>query len=74
MQIRILRINSAGYPIEWVSWQQAACLHARELVSWTYGEEVMEVHAGGNHLILKCLGETLAAVGNNRYGQLGTVF
>lgn len=46
MNLRILRINTAGFPIEWLSWQEAVCLHARELVSWTYGEEVMEVHGG----------------------------
>ena len=46
MSLRILRINTAGLPIDWLSWQEAVCLHARELVSWTYGEEVMEVHGG----------------------------
>jgi hypothetical protein len=46
MSVRILRINTAGSPIEWLSWQDAVCLHARELVSWTYGEEVMDVHGG----------------------------
>ncbi len=46
MSLRILRINTAGLPLEWLSWQEAVCLHARELVSWTYGEEVMEVHGG----------------------------
>lgn len=46
MSVRILRINTAGIPIEWLSWQEAVCLHARELVTWTYGEEVMEVHGG----------------------------
>jgi 5-methylcytosine-specific restriction endonuclease McrA len=46
MSLRILRINTAGFPLEWLSWQEAVCLHARELVSWTYGEEVMKVHGG----------------------------
>ena len=46
MSLRILRINTAGFPLEWLSWEEAVCLHARELVSWTYGEEVMEVHGG----------------------------
>ncbi|MBD3648458.1 MAG: HNH endonuclease [Pseudomonadales bacterium] len=46
MSVSILRINTAGAPIEWLSWQEAVCLHARELISWTYGEEVMEVHGG----------------------------
>ncbi len=50
MSLRILRINTAGFPIDWLSWQEAVCLHARELVSWTYGEEVMEVHGGHSRL------------------------
>jgi len=50
MSIRILRINTAGIPVDWLSWQEAVCLHARELVSWTYGEEVMEVRGGYSRL------------------------
>jgi len=50
MSVRILRINTAGSPIEWLSWQDAVCLHARELVSWTYGEEVMAVRGGFSRL------------------------
>ncbi len=50
MSVRILRINTAGYPIEWLSWQQAVCLHARELISWEYGEEVMSVRGGHSRL------------------------
>ena len=48
--MRILRINTAGTPIEWLGWQDAVCLHSRELVSWTYGEEVMAVHGGCSRL------------------------
>ena len=50
MNVRILRINTAGMPVDWLSWQEAVCLHARELVSWTYGEEVMEVRGGYSRL------------------------
>lgn len=50
MSVRILRINTAGVPVDWLTWQEAVCLHARELVSWTYGEEVMEVHGGHSRL------------------------
>ncbi len=50
MNLKVLRINTAGFPIEWLTWQEAVCLHARELVSWTYGEEVMEVHGGHSRL------------------------
>ena len=46
MTAQILRLNSAGNPVEWLSWQEAVCLHARELVSWTYGEQVFEIHGG----------------------------
>ena len=28
---RILRLNVAGQPVEWVSWQDAVCLYARDL-------------------------------------------
>ena len=50
MSVRILRINNAGQPVDWLSWQDAVCLHARELVSWAYGEEVMEVRGGHSRL------------------------
>lgn len=50
MSLSILRINTAGSPVEWLTWQEAVCLHARELVSWTYGEEVMEVRGGTSRL------------------------
>jgi 5-methylcytosine-specific restriction endonuclease McrA len=50
MSVRILRINTAGLPIEWLSWQEAVCLHARELVTWTHGEEVMAVRGGHSRL------------------------
>ena len=46
MGVSILRLNSAGLPIEWLNWQEAVCLHARELVSWTYGNELMRVRGG----------------------------
>jgi len=46
MSLKILRINSAGAPVDWLSWQQAVCLQARELVNWSYGEEVFRIHGG----------------------------
>ena len=72
---RILRINTAGMPIEWLNWQAAVCLHARELVSWTYGEKVMTVHGGHSrvsgeqtlvHLnsIIACKGKVYASLQN----------
>jgi|TARA_B100000315_G_scaffold232217_1_gene244238 5-methylcytosine-specific restriction endonuclease McrA len=46
MSLRILRINTAGAPVEWLSWQQAVCLQARELVNWSYGEEIFRIRGG----------------------------
>lgn len=46
MQPRILRLNTAGQPIEWLDWQDAVCLYAREIVAWTLGDEVKRVKGG----------------------------
>lgn len=70
MSLRILRINTAGFPIEWLSWREAVCLHARELVSWTYGEEVMEVHGGYSRLT----GEQTVMILNSIMACKGKVF
>jgi len=45
---RILRINAAGMPMAWLTWQEAVLLHARDLVSWTYGETLKVVQGGIN--------------------------
>jgi len=43
---RILRVNVAGQPVEWLSWQEAACLYSRDLVVWTYGDHVLRIRGG----------------------------
>ena len=50
MQAKILRLNQAGQPIEWLDWQQAVCLFARELVVWTMGDVVKRVTGGHSRL------------------------
>ena len=47
---RILRLNLAGQPVEWVSWQDAVCLYARDIVVWTIGDPVMRVRGGHSRL------------------------
>jgi hypothetical protein len=49
-RVRILRLNNAGQPIEWLAWQQATCLYARELVTWTLGDTIFRVRGGRNRL------------------------
>lgn len=64
---RILRLDRAGQPVDWVSWQDAVCLYSRDLVVWTLGEEVLRVRGGysrvlrrrsemGVHSIIACDG------------------
>ena len=43
---RILRLNVAGQPVDWTSWQEAACLYARDLVVWTLGDAVLRIRGG----------------------------
>lgn len=47
---RILRLNIAGQPVEWLSWQDAVCLYARELVSWTVGEPLLSIRGGHSRI------------------------
>ncbi len=43
---RILRLNVSGQPVEWLQWQEAVSLYAREMVVWTLGEPVLRVRGG----------------------------
>lgn len=76
MQAKILRLNLAGQPIEWLQWEEAVCMYARELVVWTLGDIVQEVHGGISRLtgkrsvvelpsIMACGGEHLARPRSN---------
>ena len=76
MEAQILRLNSAGQPIEWLHWKECVCLYARDLVEWSLGGVVKTVHGGrsrfsGKHTqmalpaIVACGGEKLAPVRQN---------
>ena len=45
-QSHILRLNIAGSPLEWLTWQEATTLYARNLVTWTMGETIRTVWGG----------------------------
>lgn len=71
MSTKILRLNLAGQPIEWINWQNAVCLYARDLVAWTLGDVVQKVRGGHSRIsgrrsvielpsIMACGGERLA--------------
>ncbi|WNO11744.1 HNH endonuclease [Teredinibacter sp. KSP-S5-2] len=76
MEARILRLNMAGQPIEWINWKEATCLFARDLVAWTMGGVVKKAHGGFSRItgqrtiielpaIMACDGEKLAPVKTN---------
>ncbi len=48
MIMQILRLNSAGLPLAWVSREQAAVLYVKELVVWTLGTETTRLRGGTN--------------------------
>lgn len=71
MEARILRLNTAGQPIEWLHWQDAVCLYARDLVAWSLGGFVRRVRGGQSRVsglqtymdlpaIIACGGQRLA--------------
>lgn len=65
---RVLRLNISGTPVEWLTWQSAACLYARALVAWTPGSVILRLRGGYNrqtvqrtylpiHSIIACKGQ-----------------
>ena len=46
MHERILRLNIAGSPVEWLNWEDAVTLQARGMVAWTLGSPCMTVRGG----------------------------
>ena len=72
----ILRLNTAGQPVEWLTWQEAVCLYSRELISWSLGDPIFRIRGGYNRWhgertvielpgILACGGKRLYHVRNN---------
>ncbi len=44
--VRLLSLDSHGRVLDWINWQDAACLYARDAVSWTLGEPCLHIHGG----------------------------
>nr|WP_162201887.1 HNH endonuclease [Pseudoxanthomonas suwonensis] len=45
---RVLSLDAHGRAMDWIHWQDATCLYARDAVAWTLGEPCMRVHGGFN--------------------------
>jgi len=44
--VRLLSLDAHGRALNWISWQDAACLYAREAVAWTLGDPCLSVRGG----------------------------
>ena len=44
--MRFLALDAHGRALDWIRWQDAACLYARDAVAWTLGESCLTVHGG----------------------------
>jgi 5-methylcytosine-specific restriction endonuclease McrA len=45
---RLLSLDAHGRILNWMTWQDAACLYARGAVAWTLGDPCLTVHGGTN--------------------------
>ncbi len=43
---RVLSLDAGGRILDWISWQDAACLYARSAVAWTLGDPCLTIHGG----------------------------
>jgi len=48
MNAKVLRLNKAGTPIAWLTWQESATLVAKDQVLWSLGDSVRTLHGGTN--------------------------
>jgi len=73
MEPKILRLNMAGQPIEWLNWKECVNLYARDIVVWSLGGIVKRAHGGRSRFsgeqtfidlpaIVACDGEKIAPV------------
>jgi 5-methylcytosine-specific restriction endonuclease McrA len=46
--VRLLSLDAHGRVLDWMNWQDAACLYARDAVAWTLGDPCLQVHGGIN--------------------------
>lgn len=69
MEAQILRLNISGQPVEWLNWQEAVTLVARDAVAWTLGDPVRAVCGGVSRMTGKVsrieLPSMLACEGHN---------
>ena len=48
--VRLLSLDAHGRVLDWINWQDAACLYARGAVAWTMGDPCLHVHGAISRL------------------------
>jgi len=48
--VRLLSLDAHGRVLDWINWQDAACLYARDAVAWTLGDPCLHIHGGTSRL------------------------
>lgn len=48
--VRLLSLDAHGRVLDWINWQDATCLYARDAVAWTLGEPCLRVHGGTSRM------------------------
>lgn len=70
---RVLSLDAGGRILDWISWQDAACLYARRAVAWTLGDPCLTIHGGfhsdGEQSIIE-LHPIVASRGHCRVGAI----
>ena len=46
--VRLLSLDAHGRVLDWINWQHASCLYARDAVAWTLGDPCLHIHGGTN--------------------------
>lgn len=47
---RILKLDKAGTPVDWIGIEEAACLYTKEMILWSIGEPNLVIHGGFNRI------------------------
>lgn len=50
MDAKILRLNLAGQPIEWLNWRECVSLYARDIIVWSLGGIVRRAYGGHSRI------------------------
>lgn len=72
--VRLLALDAHGQALDWISWQDAACLYTRDAVAWTLGDPCITLHGGVSRMTgeqSELLLHPIIAARNHARGRVG---